>query len=65
MKRFGKTEDLWGRICSEYTIEKAMRQSLVKHKYPNMRVADYTRAQKKNDRQLGRVQRNCPAYIDN
>lgn len=47
MKRFGKTEDLWGRICSEYTIEKAMRQSLVKHKYPNMRVADYTRAQKR------------------
>ena len=47
MKRFGKTENLWGRICSEYTIEKAMRQSLVKHKYPNMRVADYTRAQKR------------------
>lgn len=46
MKRYGKTECLYEEICSEYTIERAMRHSLNKHKYPNMRVPDYTRAQK-------------------
>lgn len=47
MRRFGKTENLWERICSDAIIEKAMRNALKKHKYPNMRVADYTRAQKR------------------
>ena len=47
MRRFGKTENLWERISSDITIEEAMRNSLIKHKYPNMRVADYTRAQKR------------------
>ena len=46
MKRFGKTEHIYERICLDETIEAAMRHSLIKHKYPNMEVADYTPAQK-------------------
>lgn len=46
MKRYGKTEHLWERICAEETVEKAMRQSLIKHKYPGMKTADYNAAQK-------------------
>lgn len=46
MKRYGKTERLYDEICAETTIENAMRHALIKHKYPNMRVPDYTRAQK-------------------
>ena len=46
MKRYGKTERLWERICSEDNIEYAMRHSLIKHRYPNMHKSDYSRAQK-------------------
>lgn len=46
MKRYGKSEQLWQRICDDNNIEKAMRASLIKHKYPNMRNSDYNRAQK-------------------
>lgn len=46
MKRYGKTEHLWERICDEGNIEKAMRASLIKHKYPHMKTADYSAAQK-------------------
>lgn len=46
MKRYGKSECLWERICSDETIERAMRHSLIKHKYPHMPVADYNKAQK-------------------
>ena len=46
MKRYGKTEKLYDKICDDNTIENAMRHALIKHKYPNMRVPDYTRAQK-------------------
>lgn len=46
MKRYGKTEQLWERICAEENIEKAMRASLIKHKYPHMKTADYSAAQK-------------------
>lgn len=46
MKRYGKTERLWERICDDGNIETAMRASLVKHKYPNMREAGYSKAQK-------------------
>lgn len=46
MKRYGKSERLWERICDDGNIETAMRASLVKHKYPNMREAGYSKAQK-------------------
>ena len=46
MNRYGKTERLYDAICDDNTIENAMRHALIKHKYPNMRVPDYTRAQK-------------------
>ena len=46
MKRYGKTERLWERICPDENIEYAMRHSLIKHRYPNMPVADFNRAQK-------------------
>lgn len=46
MKRYGKTEQLWQRICDDNNIETAMRASLIKHKYPNKRKAEYSRAQK-------------------
>ena len=49
MKRYGKTERLWERICDDGNIETAMRASLVKHKYPNMREAGYSKAQKYGD----------------
>lgn len=47
MYRFGKTRRLWEQICSNETIERAMRHSLVKHRYPYMRSAGYSKAQKK------------------
>ena len=46
MKRFGKTERLFERICSDENIEYAMRHSLIKHKYPNMPKPDFNAAQK-------------------
>lgn len=46
MKRYGKSERLWERICDPNTIETAMRHSLIKHKYPNMREPQLSRAQK-------------------
>lgn len=46
MKRYGKSEQLWQRICDDKNIEYAMRHSLIKHKYPNIAVADYNAAQK-------------------
>lgn len=45
MKRYGKTEGLYDRICDEYTIETAMRHSLVKHKYRGEIKAHYNKAQ--------------------
>lgn len=45
MKRYGKTEELYERICSEYTIETAMRHSLVKHKYRGEPKPHYNKAQ--------------------
>jgi len=46
MKRYGKSDHLWERICSDENIEYAMRHSLIKHKYQNMSVPDYNAAQK-------------------
>ena len=46
MKRYGKTEHLYERICADETIEMAMRHALNKHKYPYMKKADFSRAQK-------------------
>lgn len=46
MKRYGKTAQLWQRICDDNNIETAMRASLIKHKYENMREPDFSRAQK-------------------
>lgn len=45
MKRYGKTEELYERICSDFTIETAMRHSLVKHKYRGEQTAHYNKAQ--------------------
>lgn len=46
MKRFGKTERLYERICSDENIEYAMRHSLIKHKYDNMPKPDFNKAQR-------------------
>lgn len=46
MKRFGKTERLYERICDPFTIETAMRKTLIKHKYPHMRKPELSNAQK-------------------
>lgn len=45
MKRYGKTEELYERISSDFTIETAMRHSLVKHKYRGEQIAHYNKAQ--------------------
>lgn len=46
MKRFGKTERLYERICSDENIEYAMRHSLIKHKYDNMPKPEFNKAQR-------------------
>lgn len=45
MKRYGKTEKLYERICDECTIETAMRHSLIKHKYRGEAEPHYNKAQ--------------------
>ena len=46
MKRYGKSERLWIKICDANNVERAMRDILIPHKYPGMKRSDYSAEQK-------------------